>query len=443
MRRRSFLREAGIVAATPFFAAGQQDRGPGGGIQGREPRGGMSRGRVDSGGLQPLDGGKIGNTPAMKITDIKTFLVGAGGRNWVYVKILTDQGIYGIGEAYSAGPDEATVKVIEDFKSWLVGNDPRNVQYLFDVMYNTTRFPGGIIVNSAISGIEHACWDIAGKSAGVPVWALLGGRVRNKIRVYQSTGGATPQQAGENARAMVEKYGYTALKMGIVAPGDAPYNRAVRETAEHVRAVREAVGPDIDIGVDVHAKFFEAERAIRLAKAIEPYNPMWMEESVRPENYDAMKKVSDHVSIPLASGESNYGIYEFKQLIDRQALDFVQPEICCCGGVLTLKKIAALAEAQYIMVAPHNPMSPLATAINVHFAASTPNFYILEYAAPDSGARKNVLKEPLMVKKEGYLEIPHKPGWGMELNEEAFKSMPPAPWRRGTSFHADGSPYFQ
>jgi len=443
MRRRSFLREAGIVAATPFFAAGQQDRGPGGGIQGREPRGGMSRGRVDSGGLQPLDGGKIGNTPAMKITEIKTFLVGAGGRNWVYVKILTDQGIYGIGEAYSAGPDEATVKVIEDFKSWLVGNDPRNVQYLFDVMYNTTRFPGGIIVNSAISGIEHACWDIAGKSAGVPVWALLGGRVRNKIRVYQSTGGATPQQAGENARAMVEKYGYTALKMGIVAPGDAPYNRAVRETAEHVRAVREAVGPDIDIGVDVHAKFFEAERAIRLAKAIEPYNPMWMEESVRPENYDAMKKVSDHVSIPLASGESNYGIYEFKQLIDRQALDFVQPEICCCGGVLTLKKIAALAEAQYIMVAPHNPMSPLATAINVHFAASTPNFYILEYAAPDSGARKNVLKEPLMVKKDGYLEIPNKPGWGMELNEEAFKSMPPAPWRRGTSFHADGSPYFQ
>jgi galactonate dehydratase len=437
MRRRHFLSGAGMAAAAPFLAAGQQDAGR------RVERGGMARGRVGSGGLQPLDGGKIGNTPAMKITDIKTFLVGAGGRNWVYVKVLTDQGLFGIGEAYSAGPDEATVKVIEDFKSWLIGNDPRNVQYLFDVMYNTTRFPGGIIVNSAMSGIEHALWDLAGKSAGVPVWALLGGRVRNKIRVYQSTGGPTPQQAGENARQMVEKYGYTALKMGIVAPGDAPYNRAIRETVAHVRAVREAVGPDVDIGVDVHAKFFEAERAIRLAKAIEPYDPMWMEESVRPENYDAMKKVADHVTIPLASGESNYGIYEFKQLIERQALDFVQPDICCCGGVLTLKKIAAMAEAQYIMVAPHNPMSPLATAINVHFAASTPNFYILEYAAPDSGARKDVLKEPLMVKKDGYLEIPNKPGWGVELNEEAFKRMPPAPWRRGTSFKADGSPYFQ
>jgi galactonate dehydratase len=434
MRRRLFLQNVGLVAAAPLLATAQQTgRG----------HGGMSSGSIAGGGLQPLDGGRIGNTPAMKITDIKTFLVGAGGRNWVYVKVLTDQGIYGIGEAYSAGPDEATVKVIEDFKTWLIGNDPRNVQYLFDLMYNTTRFPGGIVVNSAMSGIEHALWDIAGKSAGVPVWALLGGRMRNKIRVYQSTSGATPQQAGDNAKQMIEKYGYTALKMGIQAPGDMPYNRATRETAEHVRAVRDAVGPDVDIGVDVHAKFFEAERAIRLAKAIEPYNPMWMEESVRPENYAAMKKVADHVSIPLASGESNYGIYEFKELIERQALDFVQPDICCCGGVLTMKKIAAMAEAQYILVAPHNPMSPLATAINVHFAASTPNFFILEYAAPDSGARKNVLKEPLMVRKDGYVDIPNKPGWGMELNEEAFKSMPPAPWRRGTSFHADGSPYFQ
>jgi galactonate dehydratase len=395
-------------------------------------------------GLQPLDGGKIGNTGAMKITDIKTFLVGAGGRNWIYVKVLTDQGLYGIGEAYSAGPDEATVKVIEDFKLWLVGQDPRNVQYLFDLMYNTTRFPGGLIVNSAISGIEHALWDIAGKAAGLPVWALLGGRTRNKIRAYQSTGGgATPQEAGEAARKMVETFGYTALKMGIVAPGDMPFNQSIRLSAERVRAVREAVGPDVDIGVDVHAKFFEVQRAIRLAQAIEPYNPMWMEESIRPENFAAMKKLSDHVNIPLASGECNYMIHEFRPLIELQALDFVQPDICCCGGVLTMKKIAAMAEAQYVLVAPHNPMSPLATAVNVHFAASTPNFFILEYSAPVSGARKDVLKEPLMVKKDGYLEIPNKPGWGVELNEEAFKSMPPEPWRRGTSFRADGSPYFQ
>lgn len=422
MNRRHFLWGAALAATAAPFASAQSAKK----------------------GLLPLNGGKIGNTGPMKITDIKTFLVGAGGRNWVYVKILTDQGIYGIGEAYSAGPDEATVKVIEDFKLWLVGEDPRNVQYLFDVMYNTTRFPGGLIVNSAISGIEHALWDIAGKSAGVPVWALLGGRVRNKVRTYQSTGGgATPQEAGENAKRMVEKYGYTALKMGIVAPGDMPQNQAQRLTVERVRAVREAVGPDIDIGVDIHTKFIEVERAMRLARALEPFDIMWLEEPIRPENFDAMKKLAQHVNVPLASGESNYMIHEFRPMIEHQVVDFVQPDICCCGGMLTMKKIAAMAEAQYIRVAPHNPMSPLAAAVNVHFAASTPNFHILEYHAPDSGAWKEVLKEPLMVNKDGYLDIPNKPGWGVELNEEAFKSMPPAPWKRTTNFRKDGSPYFQ
>src|SRR5687767_15869233 len=219
MNRRRFILGSGLIAASPLkaLAQGGQASSQEAGQSGRRGGGGMTKGPIGGGneGLQPLDGGKIGNMPAMKITDIKTFLVGAGGRNWIYVKVLTDQGIFGIGEAYSAGPDEAVVKVIDDFKLWLVGNDPRNVQYIFDLMYNTTRFPGGIITNSAMSGIEHALWDIAGKSLGVPVWALLGGRVRNKIRTYQSTGGSTPQQAGENAKRMIETYGYTALKMGI------------------------------------------------------------------------------------------------------------------------------------------------------------------------------------------------------------------------------------
>ena len=218
--------------------------------------------------------------------------------------------------------------------------------------------PAGLIVNSAISGIEHALWDIAGKSAGVPVWALSAAEYANKIRVYQSTAARHPQQAGENVQAHDRDLwlhgpedGDTSSRRHGIQQNDSQFGRTCP-------GVREAVGPDVDIGVDVHAKFFEAERAIRLAHAIEPYNPMWMEESVRPENYDAMKKVSDHVNIPLASGESNYGIYEFKQLIERQALSFVQPDICVCGGVLTMKKIAAMAEAQYMMVAPHNPMSP-------------------------------------------------------------------------------------
>ncbi len=393
----------------------------------------------------------MGDKPALKITDIKTFLIGTasaeqrargsiGGRNWLYVKVETDQGISGVGEAYSVGPDEATVKVIEDFKLWLIGQDPRNVQFLFDLMYNTTRFPGGSVVNAAISGIEHALWDVTGKAAGLPVWALLGGRVRNKIRVYQSIGGRTPQEAAESAKRLIERYGYTAIKMQPHPPNatEAPYNEVTRTAGARVGAVREAVGPDVDIGVDIHAKFFEVQRAIRVAREIEPYRPMWLEEPIRPENFDAMKKLSDHVNIPLASGECNYMKYEFRHLIDSQALDIVQPDICVCGGILEMKKIAAMAEAQYMVVAPHNPMSPLATVVNAHFAASTPNFLILEYRAPDSGAYKEVLKEPLMV-KDGYIDIPNKPGWGVELNEEAFAHMPPGPWKRQTGYRADGS----
>ncbi|MDA0206790.1 MAG: galactonate dehydratase [Acidobacteria bacterium] len=382
----------------------------------------------------------MGDKPAIKITDIKTFLVGTGSRNWIYVKVETDQGISGIGEAYSVGPDEATVKVIEDYKLWLVGHDPRNVQYLWDLMYNTTRFPGGSVVNSAISGIEHALWDIAGKAAGLPVWALLNGRVRDKVRVYQSAGGASPQAVAESAQRLVETHGYTAIKMSPHNPDDnaMPYNKVTRIAGQRVGAVRKALGPDVDIAVDIHAHFFEVQRAIRVAKEIEQYYPFWLEEPIRPENYEVMKKLSDHVDIPLASGEANYTKYEFRDLINAQALDIVQPDICCCGGMLELKKIAAMAEAQYIMVAPHNPMSPLATAVNVHFAASTPNFLILEYRAPVDGAHKDVLKEPIMV-RDGYVDIPTKPGWGVELNEEAFQHMPPSPWKRPTGRRADGS----
>jgi galactonate dehydratase len=385
----------------------------------------------------------MGNQPAMKITDIKTFLVGAGSRNWIYVKVETDRGIYGIGEAYSCGPDEATVKVIEDYKLWLVGQDPRNIQHLWDMMYNITRFPGGSIVNSAISGIEHALWDIAGKAAGLPVWALLGGKVRDKIRVYQSAGGSSPQEVAERAKELVETHGYTAVKMSPHNPGDnqMPYNQVTRIAGQRVGAVREALGPDVDVAVDIHAHYFEVQRAIRVAKEIEQYYPFWLEEPIRPENFDAMKKLSDHVDIPLASGECNYTKYEFRDLINIQAVDIVQPDICVCGGIMELKKIAAMAEAQYMMVAPHNPMSPLAAAVNVHFAAATPNFLILEYHAPIDGAYKNVLKEPLMV-QDGWVDIPNKPGWGVELNEEAFAHMPHKPWKRATQYRADGSVAF-
>jgi galactonate dehydratase len=381
-----------------------------------------------------------GPRPALKITDIKTYPVGIAGRNLVFVKVETDQGIHGIGEAYSAGPDEATVATIADFKRWLVGQDPRNIEHLWAMMYNFTRFPGGLVVNSAMSGIEHALWDVAGKAAGLPVYMLLGGRCREKVRVYQSAGGREPQEVAESAKALVQKYGYTAVKMSPHPPSGntLPYNRVTRLAGQRVKAVRDALGPDVDIGVDIHAKFFEVSRAARMAREIEPYNPMWLEEPIRPENADAMAKLSDRVNIPLASGECNYTKYEFQKILAAEALDIVQPDICCCGGMLEMKKIAAMAEANYVVVAPHNPMGPLATTVNVHFAASTPNFFILEYHPDDTAPRKDLLKEPLMV-KDGYIPLPTNPGWGVELNEEAFRHYPARPWRRGFEYRADGS----
>jgi galactonate dehydratase len=405
MNRRSFLAQPAAGAAAPFLQASQ-----------------------------------TGTRPNLKITGIQTFLTGAGSRNFVFVKVLTDQGLHGIGEAYSCGPDEATVKVIEDFTPWLIGQDPRNIQYLWELLYNFTRFPGGSVVNAAISGIEHALWDISGKAVGLPVYMLLGGKVRDRIRLYQSAGGGEPAQVAESAKRLVEKYGYTAIKMSPHMSGTnaKPVNYVTRMAGQRVRAVREALGPDVDIGVDIHAKFFEVTRAIRMAKEIEPFHPMWLEEPIRPENVDAMRKLAEHVEIPLASGECNYTRHEFRPILQAQCLDFVQPDICVCGGLLEMKKIAAMAEAHYVRVAPHNPMGPVATMVNVHFAASTPNFFILEYHPDDESPRKDILRDPLLV-KDGYFPIPTKPGLGVELNEDAVKKMPAKRWRRGFECRADGS----
>ena len=283
----------------------------------------------------------------MKITKIDTFLVNLGHRNIPYVKVHTDEGIYGVGEAYSCGPDKATVEVIRDFEEWLIGRDPRDIEGLWNLMYDGSRFPGGSIVNSAISGIEHALWDIAGKAANLPVYRLLGGKCRNKIRVYQAPRGDTPEKLAENAVALIEKYGYTAIKMGPLPSNwqNMPWNAALRAAEARVQAVREAVGDDIDIGLDPHARIFEPGRALELCQVVAPYRPFFMEEALRPENYDALAKLSQHVDIPLATGEMLYTRYEFRELLNLQAVDIIQPDICLTGGMLEMKKIAALAEA--------------------------------------------------------------------------------------------------
>ncbi len=378
----------------------------------------------------------------MKIADIKTFFAHVG-RNFVFVKVLTDEGIHGIGEAYSVGPDLATKEVIDYFKGWLVGENPTNIEHLWAKMYNFSRFPGGSVINSAISGIEHALWDIAGKAAGLPVYKMLGGKTRDKVRVYQNPGGNTPQETAERALALIETYGYTALKIGPHPQGSAamPYSQVLRYTEAKMKALRQAVGEDVDIGVDAHAKIFEPYRALQMAEVLKPYHPFFFEEPIRPENIEAMARVADKIEIPLATGEDLYTKYEFRDLLVAHAADIIQPDICIAGGLLELKKIAAMAEAFYVTVAPHNPMGPLATVVNVHLATCIPNFLILEYHPDDKPPRRDLLVEPLIV-KDGYIPVPDRPGWGVELNEEALAQYPYKAWSRGFSYREDGSVAF-
>ena len=380
----------------------------------------------------------------MKITSVRTFIAGLDRRNYLFVRVQTDEGIHGIGEAYSCGPDDATAAVVADFETWLVGKDPRDVEALWHLMYAGSRFPGGSILNSALSGIEHALWDILGKSLGVPVWRLLGGQFRDRVRVYQSPRGSTPEELAEDAVRLIERYGYTALKIGPQLPGwtGMPYSQVVRESAKRLEAVRRAVGEDVEIGVDAHARIFEPVRAIEMAEALKPYRPFFFEEALRPENIDAMADVRARSPIPIATGEMLYTKFQFRELLEKRGADILQPDVCIAGGLLELKKIAAMAEAHYVTVAPHNPMGPVATAVNVHFAVSTPNFLILEYSPDDVGKRRDLLLEPLKV-TNGYIEVPRAPGFGIELNLEAIAGFPPNRWHRPFPINTDGSLAFQ
>ena len=378
----------------------------------------------------------------MKITQVETHAAPLTGRDSLIVRVHTDEGLVGLGEAYPVGPNEAVAATIRDFQSWIAGRDPRDVNGIWYHLYAHSRFPGGSVVNAAISGIEHALWDIAGKAAGVPVYRLLGGKCRDRIRVYQSCGGATPEAIAAHARQLVDQYGYTALKMAPHPPNSdqLPWAAVVRQAGERLAAVREAVGPDVDIGLDPHARIFEPMRALEMAAAVQPYRPFFFEEPLRPENIDALAWLAQKSDVPIATGEMLYTSFGFRELLAKQAATIIQPDICICGGMLEMKKIAALAEAHYVTVAPHNPLGPLATAINVHFAATTHNFLILEYHSDDESPRRDVLLEPMRL-RDGHLELPEGPGWGVELNEAAL-STELRPWHRPFGTQPDGAAAF-
>jgi galactonate dehydratase len=380
----------------------------------------------------------------MKITDILTYGVHLGG-NHLFVKVLTDEHLYGIGEAYRVGPDEAVDRTIHYLKDWLIGQDPTRIEHLWRLLYNGSRFPGGSMLNAAISGIEIALWDLKGKAYGVPVYQLLGGRCRDRIRVYRGAGGGnTPREIEEGVRQVVNKEGFTAIK---VAPQPAhyqqmPWGQVLRETRKRMEILRRAVGEDVDIALDPHAQIFEPIRAQELAEVVKPFRPLFYEEPLRPENVAAMGRLRQKVDIPVATGEMLVTKYQFRDVIAAGAADILQPDLLLCGGLLEAKKIAAMAEAEYLTVAPHNPMGPVSTAVSAHFAISTGNFLILEYVPDSEGPSRDLIHKPFKY-SGGWLEVPDAPGLGIELNEKAFAGKPLQKWRRELMTESDGNIVYQ
>jgi galactonate dehydratase len=377
----------------------------------------------------------------MKISAINIWFSKEAHRNLNFIEVVTDEGLTGIGEAYSVGPDEALSPIVRHLESWLIGKDPGDIGRLWQIMYNFSRFPGGLFLMSALSGIDIALWDIKGKAAGLPVWALLGGKCRDRIRTYGHAVGNSPVEIAEHGKTLVEKYGYTAVKCFPLLTGESipPWNSRLREGEKRMRAIREKLGPDIDIAMDFHAAVPTPYQAIEAANVFEPYRPMFVEEPTRPENIDALAQVARSTSIPVATGEMLYTKWEFRELLNREAAAIIQPDICCAGGITEMMKIAAVAESSYVPLAPHNPMGPVATAASVHLAAAIPNFLILEYLPDDRDERLDVIDRPVEF-KDGWLEIPGRPGLGIELNKEGLAKHPPKDWHRPFKYHEDGMP---
>ena len=337
----------------------------------------------------------------MKITAITPIIARFGNRPRVLVKVETDEGITGWGETYSIGPDLAVGPTVDYCFELIKGIDPRRIEFIMMKLHQQFRFPPGGIGLSAISGIDHALWDISGKAAGVPVYQLLGGHARDRVRVYRGIGGRDGKEAADQARRLHEEYGFTAFKTSPyqLDPDAHRWGRVCSEATKYFEELRVNCPDDWEFAFDPHAKIFEPVRALQLANALAPYDPFFYEEPMRPEHIPAWTSLKSQMQVPLATGESLYARFEFLDLIANQGADIIQPDICVCGGLLEMRKINAIAEAHYISIAPHNPMGPLATAVNLHFCASAPNFKILEYLLPTESEWNDWVDEPYLPKE--------------------------------------------
>ena len=364
----------------------------------------------------------------MKVTDVRTFVVDCFRTNWVFVKVYTDEGVDGIGEATLEYKEKALIGAVEHIKDYLIGKNPFHIEAHWHNIYRDAYWRGGAVLMSALSAVEMALWDILGKHLGVPVYQLMGGKVHDEVRIYVNgwfAGAKTPKEFGEKAKAAMQK-GITAMKWD---PFGKSYleisNKELNTALECIAEVRAAVGDSVDLLIEGHGRF-NIPTGIQIAKELEQFHPMFFEEPVPPDNLDALKAVRDKSPVAISAGERLYTRWDYKRMFDLMAADYIQPDISHAGGIMELKKIAAEAECRYIPFAPHNPSGPVANAATLQLAASCPNFCILEIMYSDVEYRKDITTECLKY-KNGFMKIPDRPGLGIEINEEECLRHPYQP----------------
>ncbi|WP_134090859.1 galactonate dehydratase [Olivibacter sp. XZL3] len=388
----------------------------------------------------------------MKITRIETYVCHARMRNWIFVKVLTDQpGLWGWGEATLEWHTKAVVGAIEDLSQLLIGEDPRRIEHLWQMMYRQHFWHGnGIVRGTAISGIDIALWDIAGKIHGVPCHELWGGRVRDYVRLYCHLGGGRMEDFYETSPADANRFaalavqaveqGFTAFKsMAVPETMSLEGLQPVKYAEACVRAMRDAVGDQIDIMVDCHARP-SPRMGLLFAKALEPYNLYFFEEPCWPETMDDIAMIQRAVKTPIASGERLVGVYAFREMLEKRAVSVIQPDITHCGGLTEARRITALAEAYRVSVAPHNPQGPISTAASLELGFATSSYIICESVHQDVPWRNEVVNEGFSLQEDGRLIFPNKrPGLGIEINEEEVKKHPFQTEILQRTFYKDGS----
>ena len=357
---------------------------------------------------------------------------GGAGRNWLFVKVETDAGIHGWGEGSLVNQTQTIAQAVHHLAEDIIGHDAGAIERHWQVMFLHNRYRGGVVLNSALSAIDQALWDIKGKALGVPVYQLLGGAVRDHIRSYSGAGNA------EQALQRV-KEGFTGVKGGAwYTDVDIDEKQVVPRFRDAVAQMRAAVGPDIDIMIDNHGRS-RPSLAIRQIRAVEEFDLLFFEEPVPPdnvENYALLRQAG--LKIDIATGERLLNRWQYRELVERQLVDVIQPDICHCGGISEFRRIAALAEMYQIQLAPHNPKGPVATAASVHACATIPNFLILEHVHR-CPLFDEVQIEPMEMGHGGY-DLPTRPGLGVDLNEEVIAANPHKDRPVIQAFLADGTP---